>query len=49
MVEFGFWAPVRTGTVRLAAYHKGSDYAAEGTDAHALCEYKLRRALGMEA
>ena len=26
---------------------KGSDYAAEGTDAHALCEYKLRRALGM--
>ena len=27
---------------------KGSDYAAEGTDAHALCEYKLRRALGME-
>lgn len=28
---------------------KGSDYAAEGIDAHALCEYKLRRALGMEA
>lgn len=28
---------------------KGSDYAAEGTDAHALCEYKLRQALGMEA
>ncbi len=28
---------------------KGSDYAAEGTDAHALCEYKLRRALGMKA
>ena len=28
---------------------KGSDYAAEGTDAHALCEYKLRKALGMEA
>lgn len=27
---------------------KGSDYAAEGTDAHALCEYKLRLALGME-
>ena len=27
---------------------KGSDYAAEGTDAHALCEYKLRRALGLE-
>ena len=28
---------------------KGSDYAAEGTDAHTLCEYKLRKALGMEA
>lgn len=26
---------------------KGSDYAAEGTDAHALCEYKLSRALGL--
>ena len=28
---------------------KGSKFAAEGTDAHALCEYKLRAALGMEA
>ena len=28
---------------------KGSDYAAEGTDAHSLCEYKLKTALGMEA
>ena len=28
---------------------KGSNYAAEGTDAHALCEFKLRQALGMEA
>lgn len=28
---------------------KSSDYAAEGTDAHELCEYKLRKALGMEA
>ena len=28
---------------------KGSDYAAEGTDAHSLCGYKLRTALGMEA
>ncbi len=28
---------------------RGSDYAAEGTDAHALCEYKLRLALGLEA
>ena len=26
---------------------KGSDYAAEGTDAHALGEYKLKTALGM--
>jgi hypothetical protein len=25
---------------------KGSDYAAEGTDAHSLCEFKLRKALG---
>ena len=28
---------------------KGSDYAAEGTDAHSLCEYKLKKALGMDA
>lgn len=28
---------------------KGSDFAAEGTDAHSLCEYKLRVALGMPA
>jgi len=28
---------------------KGSNYAAEGTDAHELCEYKLCRALGLEA
>ena len=28
---------------------KCSDYAAEGTDAHALCEYKLKRALEMDA
>lgn len=28
---------------------KGSDYAAEGTDAHSLCEYKLHLALGMKA
>jgi len=26
----------------------GSDYALEGTCAHSLCEYKLRKALGME-
>ena len=28
---------------------KGSNYATEGTDAHELCEYKLIRALGMDA
>ncbi|MBT9173132.1 MAG: hypothetical protein DDT21_01522 [Syntrophomonadaceae bacterium] len=28
---------------------KGSGYAAEGTDAHTLCEYKLRAALGFSA
>jgi hypothetical protein len=28
---------------------KGSDYAAEGTDAHALGEYKLKTALGLPA
>lgn len=27
----------------------GSEYAAEGTAAHALCEYKLKKALGMDA
>ena len=26
---------------------RGSDYAAEGSDAHSLCEYKLRKLLGM--
>jgi hypothetical protein len=28
---------------------KGSDYAAEGTDAHTFCEYKLKVALGIHA
>ena len=28
---------------------KGSDYAAEGTDAHALCEMRLKQALGIPA
>jgi hypothetical protein len=28
---------------------KGSSYAAEGTDAHTLCEYKLKCALGIKA
>jgi len=28
---------------------QGSEFAAEGTEAHALCEYKLKTALGMKA
>lgn len=28
---------------------KGSDYAAEGTDAHALCEFRMKQALGIPA
>ncbi len=28
---------------------KGSDYAAEGTDAHSLCEHKLKSALGIQS
>ena len=28
---------------------KGSDYAAEGTEAHALCEYQLKQSLGIPA
>ena len=28
---------------------KSSDYAAEGTDAHTLCEYRLKQALGIPA
>ena len=28
---------------------KGSDYAAEGTDAHSLCEFRLKQALGIPA
>ena len=28
---------------------RGSDYAAKGTDAHALCEHKLRKVLSMKA
>lgn len=28
---------------------KSSDFAAEGTDAHSLCEFKLKKALGMPA
>lgn len=38
-------------SVRVSEHYedKGSDYAAEGTDAHTLGEYKLRKALGFEA
>lgn len=28
---------------------RGSEYAQEGTDAHSLCEYKLKKLLGMDA
>ena len=28
---------------------KGSEYAQQGTDAHSLCEYKLQKAVGIEA
>lgn len=28
---------------------RGSEYAQEGTDAHSLCEYRLKKLLGMEA
>ena len=38
-------------SARLCEAHedKGSDYAAEGTDAHTLCEYRLKQALGIPA
>ena len=38
-------------SVRLTEHiaDNGSIYAAEGSEAHALCEYKLRRLLGMDA
>ena len=38
-------------SARLAELYedKGSDFAAEGTEAHALAEYKLCKALGMQA
>ena len=41
------WSP----SARLCEIYedKGSDYAAEGTNAHALCEYKQKKALGMKA
>ena len=38
-------------SARLSEHYadQGSEYAAEGTEAHALCEYKLKNALGMRA
>ncbi len=38
-------------SARLCEHYedKGSDFAAEGTDAHALCEFKLKTALGIPA
>jgi len=38
-------------SARLSEHYadQGSEYAAEGTEAHALCEYKLKTALGMKA
>lgn len=40
-----------TPSIRLCEnfIDKGSDYAAEGTDAHTLCEYKLKTLLGIPA
>lgn len=41
--------PNRPPSARLCEDYedKGSDYAAEGTDAHTLCEFRLMQALGM--
>ena len=38
-------------SARLTEHYedKSSDYAAQGTDAHALCEYRLKQLLGMDA
>ena len=38
-----------TPSARLCENYEdnGSDYAAEGTDAHTLCEFRLKQALGM--
>ena len=38
-------------SARLCEFYedKGSDYAAEGTDAHTLCEFHLKQALGIPA
>ena len=38
-------------SVRLTESYedKGSDYAAQGTDAHALCEYRLKQLFGIAA
>lgn len=44
------WLHCPPSTRLCEAYEdKGSDYAAEGTDAHTLCEYRLKQALGIPA
>lgn len=35
--------------LNAAATETPSEYAAQGTDAHTLCEYKVKVALGMES
>ena len=44
------WLNCPPSTRLCEAYEdKSSDYAAEGTDAHTLCEYRLKQALGIPA
>lgn len=43
-------APLPTNSKVFETYEdKGSNYAAERSDAYSLCEYKLRKALGIKA
>lgn len=43
-------APLPTNSKVCETYEdKGSNYAAERSDAYSLCEYKLRKALGIKA
>lgn len=44
----GCIAPPRSVRLCEGIVDKGSEYAAEGIEPHALCEYKLKKALGME-
>ena len=46
----GMWIPCNPSAKRNAEVPSTtSSYAAEGTEAHSLCEYKLQKALGREA